>query len=81
MTIGQATALRIKNLLKERQMSQYRLEQNSGILHGTMHCIIQGTNNDIQLGTVIKIANGFGMTYLEFLDDPLFHSEELEYEY
>lgn len=81
MTIGKATALRIQNLLKEKNMTQYRLEQKAGILHGTMHCIIKGTNNDVQLGTIIKIANGFDMSFIEFLDNPIFHSDELEYEY
>ena len=81
MTIGNATALRIKQLLKEKQITQYRLEQNAGILHGSMHSIINGKTNDIQLGTIIKIAKGFDMSFIEFLDDPIFHSEELEYEY
>ena len=81
MTIGNATALRIKKLLKERDMTQYRLEQNAGILHGSMHSIVSGQTKDIQLGTIIKIAKGFDMSFIEFLDDPIFHSEELEYEY
>lgn len=81
MTIGTATALRIKKLLKERNMTPYRLEQRSGVLHGTMSSILNEENNDIRFGTIIKIAKGFDMTFMEFLDDPLFHSDELEYEY
>ena len=81
MTIGKAVALRIHDLLQEKKMSQYRLEQNAGIPHGTMCCITSAQNNDIQLGTIIKIAKGFDMTFMEFLNHPLFLSEELEYEY
>lgn len=81
MTIGKAVALRISGLLREKKISQYRLEQNSGIPHGTMCCITSGENNDIHFGTIIKIANGFDMTFMEFLDHPLFLSDELEYEY
>ncbi len=80
MKIGEATAQRIKALLKEKNITQYRLEQNSGIQHGTMQYIINGKNKDIEFGTIIMIAKGFDMNFLEFLNDPVFLSEELEAE-
>ena len=80
MTVSEAVARRISNLLKERNMTQYRLEKNSNIQHGTMQCIMNGRNKTVTLSIVIMIANGFGMTVDEFLDDPLFKSEELEAE-
>ena len=61
-------------------MTQYRLEQESGIQHGTMNGIMSAKNRGIELNTVMMIARGFGMTVLEFLDDPVFTSEELEIE-
>jgi transcriptional regulator with XRE-family HTH domain len=81
MTIGKAMSLRINELLKERKMTQYRLEQKTGIPHGTMCGITSGQNNDIRFGTIIKIANGFDMSFSEFLNNPLFLSDELEFEY
>lgn len=80
MTVSEAVARRISNLLQERNMTQYRLEKNSNIQHGTMQCIMNGRNKTVTLSIVIMIANGFGMTVDEFLDDPLFKSEELEVE-
>ena len=80
MTVSEAVARRISNLLKERNMTQYRLEKNSNIQHGTLQCIMNGRNKTVTLSIVIMIANGFGMTVDEFLDDPLFKSEELEVE-
>lgn len=80
MTVSEAVARRISNLLKERNMTQYRLEKNSNIQHGTMQCIMNGRNKTVTLSIVIMIANGFGMTVDEFLDDNLFKSEELEVE-
>lgn len=56
----------------------YRLEQKSGILHGTMMCIMIERNKNITLKTVMQLARGFDMTLLEFLDDEIFRSEELE---
>lgn len=78
MNICKAVGLRIGNLLAERKMTLYRLEQNSGILHGTMMCIINERNKNITLKTVMQLARGFGMTTLEFLDDKLFTNEDLE---
>ena len=78
MTVNDAVAKRIINLLAEKNMSLYRLEQNSGILHGTMMCIINERNKNITMKTIIQLARGFNMTVVEFLDDKLFMSEELE---
>lgn len=80
MTICQAVAKRTNQLLIERKMSQYRLEQNSGIQHGTMNSIMSAKNKGIELNTVMMIARGFNMTIIEFLDNPIFSSESLEIE-
>jgi len=78
MNICRAVGLRISNLLAEKNITLYRLEQNSGILHGTMMCIMNERNKNITLKTVMQIANGFDMTLLEFLDDPLFNLENID---
>ena len=74
----QAVAIRIRELLVEKNMSLYRLEQNSGILHGTMMCIMRERNKNITLKTIYQIARGFDMTFLEFLDNEIFFDETLE---
>ena len=80
MTVNDAVAKRISKLLREKDMSQYRLEQESGIQHGSMQCIMNGRNKTITLSTAIMLARGFGMSLTEFLDDELFTSESLEIE-
>lgn len=80
MTVNDAVAKRISMLLKEKDMSQYRLEQKSGIQHGSMQCIMNGRNKTVTLSTVIMLAEGFGITVTEFLDDEIFHTENLEIE-
>ena len=80
VTVNDAVAKRIIALLQEKNMTQYRLEQNSGILHGTMSGIMSGKNKTVTLSTVMMLARGFGITYLDFLDDDVFRSEELEIE-
>lgn len=80
MTVNDAVAMRISKLLDEKNMSQYRLEQNSGIQHGSMQCIMNGRNKTVTLSTVILIARGFGISLTEFLDDDIFRSEDLKIE-
>ena len=80
MTVNDAVALRISKLLIEKNMSKYRLEQESGIQHGSMQCIMNGRNKTVTLSTVIMIARGFGMSLAEFLDDEIFRSEDLDIE-
>ena len=80
MTVNDAVAKRIIELLKEKEMTQYRLEQNSGIQHGHMQWIMSEKSKTVTLSTVLRLANGFGMTVLEFLDNDLFLFENLEVE-
>ncbi len=80
LTVNDAVAKRISKLLRERNISQYRLEQESGIQHGSMQCIMNGRNKTVTLSTVILLARGFNMSLTEFLDDEIFRSEDLEIE-
>ena len=76
-TVNQALTLRIEELLKEKQITRYRLAMNSGVTHSTLKNIIHQTINDSLLSTVILLASGFDMTVSEFLDSPLFREENL----
>ena len=80
MTVNDAVAKRIVGLLTEKKMTQYRLEQLSGIQHGHMQWIMSGKSKTVTLSTVLLLANGFGMTVLEFLEHELFNIENLEIE-
>ncbi len=80
MTVNDAVVKRIVSLLAEKKMTQYRLEQLSGIQHGHMQWIMSGKSKTVTLSTVLRLANGFGMTVLEFLDSDMFLFENLDVE-
>ena len=80
MTVNDAVAKRIIELLTEKNMTQYRLEQLSGIQHGHMQWIMSGKSKTVTFSTVLRLANGFDMTVIEFLDNRLFDFENLEIE-
>ncbi|MBQ7374033.1 MAG: helix-turn-helix transcriptional regulator [Clostridia bacterium] len=78
MTLNDAVAKRVVKLLREKKMTNYRLERKSGILHGALDRILNGQNKTVTLTTIYKLARGFEMSYMEFLDDEVFRSELLE---
>jgi transcriptional regulator with XRE-family HTH domain len=80
VTANDAVAKRIAQLLIEKKMTQYRLEQQSGIQHGHMQWIMSGKSKTVTLSTVMMIANGFGMSLIEFLNDDMFLFENLNVE-
>ena len=80
MTVNDAVANRVSKLLLEKGMTQYRLEQESGIQHGSMQCIMNGRNKTVTLSTVLLLAKGFDMSLTEFLADEIFLPEHLELE-
>lgn len=80
MTVNDAVAKRITKLLAQKKMTQYKLEQKSGIVHGSMQCIMNGRNKTVTLTTIIMLAKGFDMTPAEFIDDELFSESNFDIE-
>ncbi len=78
MNVNRAVAMRISKLLMEKGITQYRLEQKSGISHGGMSSILGEKNKTVTLTTIMMLARGFDMTLQEFLDDELFSPDIIE---
>lgn len=77
MSISQAVAKRITELLKEKNISQYRLEHNACLSHETIKSIMKGKAKGVNLKTIIAIADGFGMSVSQFLNCDLFNYDNL----
>lgn len=77
MNISQAVAIRIRELLKEKGLTQYRLEQNACLSHDTVKSIMKGKAKGVNLKTLIAISEGFGITVCEFLQSDLFLYDNL----
>lgn len=80
MNVNKAVAMRVSELLLVKNMTQYRLEQNSGLSHSRLGCIMKEKNKTVTLSTVMLLAQGFNMTLIEFLDSPFFDMTKLEIE-
>jgi len=77
MNTSQALAKRIAKLLDEKNITLYRLAQDSGVFQQTLTRVLRNEQKTVTFATVVLIARGFNMTLLEFLDDPLFKDENL----
>ena len=76
--VNKAVALRVSELLLQKNMSQYRLEKNSGLSHSRVGCIMGEKNKTVTLSTVMLLAQGFNISLIEFLDSPYFDFDNLE---
>ena len=80
MKLNKAFALRVRKILKEKKMTQYKLAQETGLYHSTMTDILNckyQTPNFKNISLIIKALN---MTMTEFFDDELFDFNNLEIE-
>ena len=75
MKKNRAFALRVVNLLIDKKMSKYKLEQKSGLSHSALRYIFNEVNEDIKFSTIVKIVGALDMTLEEFFDDDLFEYE------
>lgn len=80
MTLNKAFALRISELLIQKNMSKYKLEQESGLTHSALRYIFNEVNKDVKFSTIAKVADAFKMTLVEFLDSPVFNLDGLDFE-
>ena len=78
LTINDAVAMRTLKLMRSKGITQYRLEQDSGIFHGAMDRMLQSKNRTVSFTTIFRLARGFNMTIGEFIDDDLFRRDDLE---
>jgi len=78
MRVSEIVARRIRTLLDERLMTQYRLAQNIAMHHNTLTSIMQAKNKSVNLKTIILITRGLGVTVEEFFRDPQFENSDLD---
>ena len=78
MNVQRAVAMRISKLLIKNNMSQYALSIKSGLTKQAIANIMNEKYLSVKFDTIIKLADGFSMSWQEFLDDKLFERSNLE---
>ena len=72
MEINKALSLRIREILKQKHMTQYQLEQQSGLYHSTVNCLLNCRYKSANIKTIFIIIDTLKISVLEFFDSPLF---------
>ncbi len=80
MTLNQAFAIRVRELLKTKHMTQYKLEQATGLYHSTMSAILNNRVKASNFKSMALIIRALGITINEFFDSPVFNFDNLEIE-
>jgi len=79
MTMGEAVMIKTRNLLKERGISLHKFLKDNCLARTTLINLEIGHTKSPTLSIVFQIAHAFGMTHIEFLNDPIFFSDELDF--
>ena len=77
-TLNDAVVERLYKYMGEKNLTQYKLAQLSGIPFPTIKSIMQRRTKNITLKTVIMLANGLGVSVSEFLNSPSFDANNID---
>ena len=80
MTLNQAFAIRVRELLKEKKMTQYKLEQATSIYHSTMNAILNNRTKASNFKSIALIIRALGISITEFFDSSVFNFDNLDME-
>ncbi len=78
VSMAEAVGKRIIELMNEKQWSFYKVSKESCIPKSTLQNLFNNHTKSPTLTVIFRLADAFGMTYLEFLDSPIFRDENLE---
>ena len=79
-TLNDVVVERLCKYMGERDITQYKLSQLSGVPFPTIKSIMQRRTKGISLKTIILLAHGLGISPAEFIDDESFLPENLNLE-
>ncbi len=80
MKLNKAFSLRVREILKEKNMTQYKLAQETGLYHSTMTDILNCKYQSPNFRNMAIIIKALGMTMAEFFDSQYFDFNTLEIE-
>lgn len=78
MQLNEAIAARIKELCKEKNLTQYQLHLKSGVPQSTLSTIMKCLYPSMKLRIIYEICEGLEITLEDFFHSPLFDRENLE---
>lgn len=80
MTLNEAFAERLKELLKQKKITQYKICQQTGLYPSTVNYIVHAKTKASNFKTMALIIHELGVSVSEFFDTPLFSFDNLDIE-
>ena len=80
MKLNKAFSLRVREILKNKNMTQYKLAQETGLYHSTMTDILNCKYQTPNFKNIMLIIRALNMSMSEFFDSELFNFDTLEIE-
>lgn len=77
MTLNEAIALRLKEILRQKGITQYRLSQLSGIAESSISDICRQKCKKLSIHVVYELTDGLEMGIDEFFGSDLFKRENI----
>ncbi len=77
MTLNEAFAIRVKELLNEKKITQYKLCQQTGLYPSTMNYILHAKTKASNFKSMALIIRALGISMTDFFDSPIFNFENL----
>ncbi|MBQ4558206.1 MAG: helix-turn-helix transcriptional regulator [Clostridia bacterium] len=78
MTSCKAVALRICNIMLDKNLTKSSVYKKIAMNESTLRSILEERCKSVKLDTIILICDGLGISLQEFFDDDLFKRENLE---
>ncbi len=78
MQLNRAFAVRVRQILKEKKMTQYKLAQLTGLYHSTLADILNCKYETPNFRNMALIIRELGMSMSEFFDSDVFDYDKLE---
>ena len=76
MKLSKAISVRVSNLLKERNLTQYSLFKNGGVPRSTICDVVNNKKKRVSTDTVYQICSTLNLSLSEFFSDPIFNNLE-----
>ena len=78
MCIKDAVAIRLQNILDERNITIYQLAYDSGVTKSTIYSMVNAERKDVTLSTVKKLCDRLDISITEFFTSQEFYDLEQE---
>ena len=72
-------AVKIKELMEEKNITLYKLESLSGVYTSTVSQFLNRKTKTLRIENLLFICEGLGISLAEFFSDPRFGESEAKY--